>query len=156
MFGLVNLPWGDIGPSGKAHGSSTRKTPGLYQVPNWSYGQKSQFIRGCMGFGEVNLLWGGIGLSGKSQGSSMQKTLVSIKSQTEVIAKKYYFKRLHDFWSSEFVVRWYRTIGEVTRVIHAKNPGLSLYSPKLELWPKTCQKSPFLRCCKIFGLVNFS
>ena len=30
------------------------KTCGHYQVPNWSYGQKSQFIRGCVIFGLVN------------------------------------------------------------------------------------------------------
>ena len=68
------------------------KTPGLYQVPSWSYGketaknhQKSPFLRGCVISGLVNLWWGIIGLSGKSQGSSTRKPQVSIKSQTGVM-----------------------------------------------------------------------
>ena len=58
----------------------------------------------------------------------MRKPHVSIKSQAEVMAKKLpkitIFKRLCDFWFGEFVVRYYRTIWEVTKVIYAKTPGL--------------------------------
>ena len=39
------------------------------------------------------------------------------------------------------------------RAIHAKIPGLS--SPKLQLRPKNWKKSPFLRGCMIFCLLNF-
>ena len=111
------------------------KTLGFYEVPSWSYGQetaknhqKSPFLRGCVIFGLVNLWWGDIELSGKLQGSSMRKHHVSIKSQAGVMAKKLrkitILKRLRDFWFGEFVVRYYRTIWEVTRVIHAKTPRL--------------------------------
>ena len=64
------------------------KTPGLYIVQNWSYGQKSQFLRLCVIFGFVNFSWGDIGLSGKSQGSSTWKPQIFIKSQTRVMTKK--------------------------------------------------------------------
>ena len=50
------------------------------------------------------------------------------------------FKRLHDFWCGEFVVRWYRTFRTILRDFHAKTPRLS--SPNLELWQRDCKKSP--------------
>ena len=58
------------------------KTPGLYQVPNWSYSQKnckkSQFLIGCVIFDLTNFLWGDLRISGKSLGSSTRKPQVSI------------------------------------------------------------------------------
>ena len=38
---------------------------------------------------------------------------------------------------------------------HPRENPRSLWSPKLELWPKNCKKSQFFRGCVIFGLVKF-
>ena len=93
----------------------------------------------------VIFLWVDIGISGKLQASSTRKPQVSIKSQTRVIAKKLWkitiFKRLRDVWFDKFFVRWYRNIREVTRVIHAKTPGLYLV-PELR-YPCHCCRP----CC---------
>ena len=88
-----------------------------------------------------NFFWGDIGISGKSQGSSTQKPQVSITSQTGVMTKKLWkitiLKRLGDIWFGKFLVRQYRNIRKVTRVIHAKTPGVYqvpnlCYSQKLQ------------------------
>ena len=71
------------------------KTPGLYQVPNWSYGQKNQkkggigeLRGGPRGRGVVGRSWGDAVEMQGFWGRSTRKPQVSIKSLTGVMAKK--------------------------------------------------------------------
>ena len=91
------------------------KPPGLYEVPNWSYGQKTQKKGGRGEIGGKRVNWG-------ERGDGGEKGLLGVV--------------------------WVPGGGP------RENPR-SLSSPKLELWPKNCEKSQFLRGCMMFGLVNF-